>query len=486
MRVDPAEARSVAGALVASLVERDEEALRLSGVDLAPALEQQLFFALRDGRLPPSGFRGLAAGALGTGTPLAAAGLGIIGRARTQPDAAEIAVLVRDPTHYAAVDLIEARLQEIAGEALTVVRVGRAAALASPRAFTARLVDVMDPRLALDTLGRRRAMRRALGTCSATWDEALGTERAGQLRRLAAMEAGRIALGAAGLVSLVRRWRPSVLAAFDEIGTWARLLPAVARAHGVRSVDLPHAEAADAIAIRGAGYDVMATYGPRASAVLRAAGIGAERIVEIGAPRLDPLVERLATSTSPPAGAAVVFAAQYETGAMTADLLRRALRAAAAAAGALGAELVVVPHPAEPAGTAAGLVAELPADGAPRRVADAGALHDELIGARLLVTGWSNSVFEAAVAAVPAITVAPAGVAPVDFAADGLAAHAVDPGMAARMAVALAEPGARDAAVERARRAAEARLGPLDGKASDRAARLLISLAGDGRRRSAA
>jgi hypothetical protein len=487
VRVDPAEARDTAGRLVAVLAERHAGALRFAGVDLAPALEQQLFFALRDGRRLPTGIGGVAAGAFGAAAPLAASALGIVGRTRTLPDAAEIAVLVRDPTHYAVVDLVEARLQEIAGEALTVVRVGRAAAVPAQRAAAARLSDFVDPRLALAALAQPRAVRRALGSSASAWNEAVGPERAGELRRLAVAESGRIALGAAGLVSLVRRWRPSVLASFDEVGTWARLLPAVAREHGVRSVDLPHAEAADAVAIRGAGYDVMATYGPSASAVLRAAGIGEERIVEIGAPRLDSLIERLAAADPPAPGGPVVFAAQYVTGAMAPDLLRHALRAAVAAAGALGAEVVVVPHPAEPRGTAARLVAELAAsERASLRVAAAGTLHEELLGARLLLTGWSNSVFEAAVAGVPAITVAPAGVAPVDFAADGLAAHATDPESAARAALALAEPEARAAAIARARRAAEERLGPLDGMASDRAARLLLSLAGDGRRRSAA
>jgi hypothetical protein len=429
----------------------------------------------------------MTARAVGAGAPLAAAALGIAGRARTQPDAAEIAVLVRDATHYPVVDLIEARLHDIAGEALTVVRVGRAAAAPAPRAVTARLADLVDPRLALATLACRRAVGQALHAGAGAWDEAVGPVRARQLRRVADVEVGRIALGAAGLVSLVRRWRPAVLAAFDEVGTWARLLPAVARAHGVRSVDLPHAEAADPVAIRGAGYDVMATYGPRASAVLREAGVEEGRIAEIGAPRLDPLIARVAAEGLAPAEGPVVFAAQYVTGAMTSDLQRGALRAAMAAAHALGAELVVVPHPAEPPGSAAALVGELSATGSQRpRVAAAGTLDDELIGARLLLTAWSNSVFEAAVAGVPAITVAPPGVAPVDFATDGLAAHAADPQAAARAAVSLATPQARSVAVQRARRAAEERLGPLDGMAADRAARLLLAAAGDTRRRSAA
>jgi hypothetical protein len=309
----------------------------------------------------------------------------------------------------------------------------------------------------------------------------VGAERSAELRRIAVSEAARIALGAAGLLSVVRRWHPALLAAFDEIGTWARILPVVARRHGIPSLDLPHAEAADAEAIRGAAYDVMATYGPRATAVLRQAEVPAERIVEIGAPRFDPLVAL--TRARPDAGRSpqdrrIVFAAQYLTGAMTRPSLRDCYRAALAAADALGVALVVVPHPAEEPGTAADLVAEDGPDGQTEvLVAEPGDLHRRLIGAELLVTGWSNSVFEAAVAGVPAVTVNPGGIAPVDFAADGLSIGVTDADAAARAAHSLRDETTRRAVVRRARTVAEERLGALDGRASARAARLMLSMA---------
>jgi hypothetical protein len=478
---DPATARRQARILVAALAETGNDELALSGVDLMPALEQQLFFALRDGRAAPSGGRALASRALEAVRPVGAAALGLAAWQLPSPGEGPIVVLVRDPTHYPVLHQIEAELHSSGGEALALVRVGRAAGVAPDHAIAPSLAETLHPRLAIAAAGHRRAVAAAVRRASADWSALVGTDRAGELRRIAVVEAGRIALGAAGLLSVVRRWHPALLAAFDEIGTWARILPAVARSAGIPSLDLPHAEAADAEAIRGAAYDVMATYGPRATAVLRQADVPAERIVEIGAPRFDPLVAVAEARGGLEAAAEerrVVFAAQYVAGAMTRPALLACYRAALAAAEALDAALVVVPHPAEETGTAAGLVAE----GGPReavevRIAEAGDLHRQLVGAELLVTGWSNSVFEAAVAGVPALTVDPGGIAPVDFAADGLSLGASDAAAAAAAAAKLRHQRERQAAVDRARRVAEERLGALDGQASARAARLMLSLA---------
>jgi hypothetical protein len=103
-------------------------------------------------------------------------------------------------------------------------------------------------------------------------------------------------------------------------------------------------------------------------------------------------------------------------------------------------------------------------------------LHHELPGAWLLVTGWSNSVFEAAIAGVPAMTVAPPNVAPVDFASGGLSIDAADPAEAAGVALRLLDHDVHQAAVERARAALEPRLGSLDGRATRRAADLVREL----------
>jgi hypothetical protein len=459
---DLAEARRTARALVEALSEAGGQSLRFDGMDLMPALEQQLFFALRDERVPAAGARGMVARAFDAAQPLGAAALGLAARRLPHLGDAPITVLVRDAAHYPVLLQIESELQAGGGEALALLRVGRAAASTTDHAMAPRLADLVDPRLALAALRQRRAIARALARSAAAWSSAVGPSRARELQRIAASEGGRIALGAAALASVARRWRPSLFAAFDEIGTWARILPAVARRHAIPSLDLPHAEAADAEAIRGAGYDVMATYGPAASRVLRAAGVAPERIVEIGAPRFDPLVAMLDASGPDHAAAngrpRVVFAAQYEAGAMRRPVLEACYRAALAAAGAL-------------------VRGTTPPDGVAARLTAAGDLHRELIVSSLLVTGWSNSVLEAAVAGVPALTVDPGGVAPVDFAADGLALRATDAASAAALAAGLRDPVTRERVVRRAREVAAERLGALDGRASWRAARLMLAMA---------
>lgn len=489
MSPDPAAARDQARELVTDLRRASPGAIRFEGVELGGALEQQLFFAIRDERRAEKGSLGrLASGAAAVLRPATAAGVGLMAWRLPRTGGAPLVVLVREPTHYPVLAQVEAELQSTAGESLALIRVGRAAAVAPAHAVAPRLVELMEPSLALRAMAHGPIVARALAAAGGAWARRVGEARAAELRQVAADEAGRIELGAAALLSVARRWGPGLLAGLDEIGTWARLLPEVARRRGIPSLDLPHAEAADATAIEGAAYDCMATYGPRATAVLRAAGIPPERIVEIGAPRFDPLVRLGAVGAAASLGERrVVFAAQYPTGAMTHGVLAACFRAAVAAAGAFGAgELVVAPHPAERSGTAAGLVAGMPGTEVPVRLAAGTGLHGEIAGAALLVTGWSNAVFEAAVAGIPAIAVNPGGVAPVDFAADGLAVAASDEASAARAASELRAEAARRRAVERARRVAAERLGALDGRASERAARLMLSLARGNPRRSAA
>jgi hypothetical protein len=440
--------------------------LSFSGIDLSGALEQQLFFALRDGAPATGRPAGPIMDAVAAARMAGAGAASLASWAIRPPSQPPIVALVRDPTHYAVVERLR---DQLARESvpLAVARTGRAATFAAPRGMAApRLVRLVDPRLvpALAAFQARILARTA--TAAHDWAGVVGQERAADARQVARAEVGRIALGALALAGLVRRWRPRLLLAFDEIGTWARLLPAVARRYSVPSLDLPHAEAADVTAIQGAGYDRMAVYGSRAAAVLVAAGIATQRIVEIGAPRFDPLVAAVASHASPAGKRRVVFAAQYETGAMTPQLLALGLRGALAVAGAVSpAELVIVPHPADP--RLYDLRADPPA-GVVMRVVGKDGLHGELPGAWAMVTGWSNSVFEAAIAGVPSICVAPAGSSPVDFAGDEESATE-----AARR---LLDPAIHGAAVERARSGLTQRLGPLDGHATERAARLALEL----------
>jgi hypothetical protein len=308
----------------------------------------------------------------------------------------------------------------------------------------------------------------------------LGRRDAERLRRVAGEELPRIGLAAFALASAIRRLEPSLIAAFDEVGTWARIVPALARANGTPSLDIPHAEAADIEAIRGAGYDRMAVYGPCAAAVLRAAGIDDVRIVEVGAPRFDAIARRYPASASPVTPPRVVFAAQYVAGALTAHALRSGYAGALRAAERLApSELVVIPHPAEPPGMIASIVAEFsPPDGVTVRVDARRSLHDLLDGAWLLATAWSNSVFEAALLGVPSLAIVPAGVAdPVRFAAEGLAVGAATPEEAGDAAELLRDARERTRAVERARAALAEHIGPPDGLASSRVADLMVSLA---------
>jgi hypothetical protein len=165
---------------------------------------------------------------------------------------------------------------------------------------------------------------------------------------------------------------------------------------------------------------------------------------------------------------------------MTRELVELSFLGALAAAEVLApSELVVVPHPVEQAGLAASIAGDhAPPSGVAVRIARAGDLHAELPGATLLLTGWSNSVFEAALARVPAITVCPRGVAPVDFAAEGLALAAEDPAEAAAAARRLLAPATRQELAGRAHAALRERIGPLDGRASERAARIMLEMAG--------
>jgi hypothetical protein len=480
-RLPAAEARQLAAELVDELRAEAPSLLELDGVNLGEALEQQLFFALRDGRRVAVGTASRARRLLGRNARMAAAAAAsTLGWRAPDPGPRPITVLVAAPVHVRTLLQVEAILQEEAGASLSLVRIGRAARTRPPHAVAPRLADLLDPRLIRGLLAANAGLSSRLRRGTASWERRLlGSGRAAELREIATEELARIGLGAMGLASVARRWRPALLAAFDEVGTWARLLPAVAERYAIPSLDLPHAEAADAVATRGAGYDRFAVYGPLAAAVLREAGIRANRITEIGAPRFDPLIQRgpAAAPANPPR---VVFAAQYVQGAMTSRLLADAYVGAVAAAETIApAELVIVPHPAEQPGLIAGIVAGLPQPaGVSVRVAGADALHAELPAASLLVTGWSNSVLEAAICGVPALTVSPRAVAPVDFAADGLALSAESPGAAAAAALRLLDPAHREGVVDRARAAAVRRLGPLDGRASERAARIMLEMAG--------
>jgi hypothetical protein len=469
-------AREQASLLVRALTLRNPDLTEVDGIGIGPALEQQLFFALRDGRPSPGPASRLATSAAGLARLLAASAASTLSRLIPPPDDGPMMVLVRDPTHYEVLTRLADELRRLAGRPLVMLRVGRAAAIRpSGHPMAPRLASLLDPSQVPILAEFQARVAARLGPATATWPESL--------RQVAARELPRIALGAVALSGVAHRWRPSLLVALDEVGTWARLLPEVGRRHGVPSLDLPHAEATDPSAIRGAGYDRMAVYGERAAAALEQAGVGRDRIVQIGAPRFDALLKKGLPPLVPPTPAdrtprRVIHAAQYMTGQMTAAVMAECRRAAfAVAAVAAPAELVVVPHPADPSAIALD-PASVDHRGVRVRIARQETLQDLLPGAWAMVTGWSNSVFEAAIAGVPSITVNPGGVSPVDFAAAGLALGADGAAAAGELAASLLDQDARQAAIGRARDALPAHIGPHDGCATQRAARLMLEMAG--------
>lgn len=470
--------RDAARALVRQLRDDRPDILDLAGVDLGAGLEQQLFFAIRDGRRAgPDRLTWLRLAAAAAAT--------LVPRRRLDPGPRPLVVLVRVLVREQALAGIDRELAARGSRPFVQLRVGQAArAVSGPGA--ARLTDLLDRREVADLVRAHLRIARGLAVGTAGWSQIVGPEDAARLRAVTARELPNLALGAFGLRSMVRRWRPALLAAFDEKGTWSRLLPAVGRSAGVPSLNLPHAEAADAPAIAGVDFDRMAAYGPRARAVLEAAGVPSDRIVEIGAPLFDDLG---AADRSPAAGTGaragtgdgprrVVLAAQYVQGRLTEAGLEACVTAALAAAGAVApSELVVVPHPLEQRGLVASLAARHEAPGGVTVSIDRSGLHAALRDAWLMVTGWSNSVFEAGLAGVPSLLVDAEDIAPVTYAADGLGIGVSTDEAAATAARSLLDPATRTATLERARRALETHLGPLDGQASARAARLALEMA---------
>jgi len=469
----------MAHALTATLRDHAPDLLTLDGIDLAPALEQQLFFAVRDGG-PPAGGTGarLRGAAVAAGRASAAAGAGLLPRQSIQVPAQPIVVLIRLPARWHILRPIEAALEAAGGESLVVLRVGRAADAATSRPLTPRLQDVLETSAGLRSLRFLVRVERGIAGGTRGWDAIVDRPLARRLRAVARRELPRIALGATALDAATRRWRPRLLVSFDEVGTWSRILPAVARRHGVPTLNLPHAVATLSAATAGADYDRFAVFGSRSAEVLRAAGIDSDRIVVTGAPYFDELAK--ASAVEPLPERRIVFAAQYIQGSITADRFEHYYLGAAAAAEAVApSELVVLPHPVQPAGLVESVAARhpLPVE-VTRRIAAPGTLHAELPGAFALVTGSSNSVFEASLAGVPSILVDPRITDPWTFAADGLGIGVADAAATRAAARSLLDPAFRVAVLDRAKAALAKYLGPPDGAASDRTAHLILELAG--------
>jgi hypothetical protein len=483
------EERREAHRLVESLSADDGRLTRIGAIQLAPALEHAIFVALRQGALdgpePPAILKGPTAVAAPYARLARAAAQAARAGGGSIRQEGGILVAVEAEIHGRLLAPVAQELSRTDGPAVHVV-VTSQNQVTNPGAFASvrRLPDVLRLRWLPTLAAHAVRVQRALPGATQRWRE-IDPARAKVLRRFAVLALPRLALAAARLDSLVSSLHPRLLAAFNESGIWGRLVPAVAHAHGLPALDLPHAEAADPWGTMGVGYDVMAVYGPRAADVMGHAGVGSERIVQVGVARYDPLVRQYAQqyrnfSAEPRrvifASAPAVVGALSMTPAVKADVVRAAVAATAAVA---PAELIVKPHPTERDRVSEETLAELTIpDGVEVRIERARDLHDLLPEAWLLITGASQSVFEAAIVGIPSITVnTTGGPDPVTFAEEGIAIGATDGRSAAAAARDLLDPEHRRAAVMRARRALVARLGELDGHAVERTSRLIVELA---------
>lgn len=467
---DLGELRDRASLLVSSLRARWPAALVVAGIDVGPALEQQLYVRLRDGLPTRAGPAGLIGRAGNAALPFVAAARSLVGTRPPAGDRGSILAVIRQPVHARLLEPVEAELRRRGGPPVHVIRVGPAARTAGP----GRTLDAHLDRRAIVAL--LRTPLPPAGELGATWAPLVGSS-GRPLASAVRSELRVLRIAAVGLQRAIEGLRPASVVTYDEVGRWGRLIAAAAQAAGIASVDLPHAEAVDEVAMRGMAFDVVAVFGPAAARRVAAAGVPAERIVEVGSPALDQLVARAARDGGPGgAGRRIVFASQYIGGAMTERVKARTLQAAIEATRpAAPAELVLVRHPVEDGRLLATAAAQASVPGGITLRVSSRGLHEELPGAWLLITGSSQSVIDATAVSVPALTVnCTDGPDLVSFAADGMALGATSGEEAGAQVASLLEPGVRERQVDRARRVLAERAGPLDGQAAARIAEILL------------
>ena len=465
-------ARHRAQALASELITNRPELVRVGEIDLAPALEHGLFTALRDGRLA----------ATPKGSPRYAALARIVARwltARRHPHprtfASGAAILL--PISGVHVALWRPVAAELAARGISTGLgwpISGTSCQHSPDAPCAKSYLAADW---LAVLARHaQAAERAQAELTRIW-EPIADADAAALAGLAVTVVPRLALAAAQLETMLRVIQPAVVVAYNEVGPLSRLAPGVAHARGIAAVDLPHAEAADAAAIAGIGYDAVGVFGARAVEVMEAAGVPPERIVAVGAPHVDELLRAAAEQPSD-ANRRVVVASQVLGGRMTPAVKERTMRGALAVAAAVApVRLVVRPHPLETDDVISTVLgrASVPA-GVEVTIEGGRPLVEHLAGAWALVTAWSNTAYEAAALGVPVIAVNATDGPPVlPLAEDSLALGAVDEPSARDAALRLLDTAARDALVRVAAERVTAHLGPLDGRSAGRAAALVLA-----------
>ena len=471
MTNDPGRAeRELARSLIETLSASVRQELRFEAADLEPAAEHILYTALRR----PRASRAPQAGTLlrGIARPFAAHP-----RVRLPVTArVEVVVLVTQPVHARLFGPIADALVGL-GEPLPMLvaaRTGETSHVRLDEVTDADLRDFLPARAVIRLLGHAVRTSVALRRTPSAWASVIDRQRAGRLSAVLSAAIPRLAIDVARLTGLLDAVQPRVVVCFNESGLLARLAPAAAAPRGTPVLDLPHAEATDPWGTSGARYDGVAVFGPRAAETMRLAGVAPGRIVEIGPLGYDDL--RPGDSEVDAIPRRVLFASQPVDGAypyLAESGKRLALESAVALAeGALPAAVHVLPHPTEDERDLQEVVGSVArSTDVPINVEPTGRLHTLLPGAFALVTVTSQSVYEAVVTGVPAIAVHPVGIeVPVSYVADGVALGASSVHEARRIGESLTALDRRSEVTVRARVALADWLGPLDGRAAERAA----------------
>jgi len=444
----------------------------MRGIDLGPALEQQIYFALRDRAPAAGGVRpGLVRWALAPSAIVAS--VRPLRRPSIQGHGA--LAIVRGELHARDFGAVAAELHRRDGPPADVVRVGQAAASANPTVRgLPRIVDLLRPGWTLAAF-RHRGTAGRLARLASEIDPQVGAVVREQLPRLA--------VAAAGIGSATDAAAPRVLVTYDEAGSWGRLIVAAGERIGIPVIDLPHSEFVNPEVLVGARFSAIGVYGPSSRDLAAKSGFPPGEIRVVGSVRHDLLESRARSARvdGDRQPIRLVFAAQYPTARLPEAVLVAGLDATLRSAGRVAPAIVrIAPHPFGPRGLVERWLKDLRVpDGVAVELAPSDGLQDAIIHADFLVTVASQSVLEAAVVGIPAVAIQPAGASyTFPYADEGMAAVTRDAGELEAKIAELREPASGAAAVARARAAVGRHLGPMDGRAASRSADLIEDLLG--------
>jgi hypothetical protein len=320
-----------------------------------------------------------------------------------------------------------------------------------------------------------------LDSLGATWIPArmLWNLRYNDVQRYAAM--------IEALDGLARAVRPALWITLEDLFAFGKCVAAVGERLGVPTLNVQHG-------IIGAypyrtGVDVVGTFaafGESSRQTLIARGADPARIVVTGPVRYDDIHDParqpdrsalLRAAGLDPARPVVLFASQPARRLITTGIRRAALRALLGAAGEIGAQVVIKPHPLEDDTVATEVLAEV-GHAAP---VVRGELYDWLAVCEVMATVSSTVVYEAALAERPALVLEWSGNPDVaGYLADGIALLPESPDRVAEALRRLLTDNSTRAALRGRQRAFVAdHLAGNDGRASERLAALARNLMGE-------